>query len=323
MQWLTFKANLLAVGAVRISGERVDSCYLSRSTAGPSAGGSGSVFFTADSRRVRVNVHPDSPIELVHLGGGAASCRIAGEEVQGSLEQVGLHCPRQAYMTISEHCIFGCRYCGVPAQAEHSKTPDECRSLVDSVRDRIDAISLTSGVADTVKAEERRTIQVVRAVRQFDLPIGVSIYPTPETPQLLANEGVTEVKWNLEAATPELFAHVCPDLDWGLMWDALRESVDLFGENRVFSNVIVGLGETDRDLEACLSALTAIGVIPVLRPLTPSGELSRYHRPSADRLVRLVRLHQNALQVAGLDTRKSTTMCTTCTGCDLVPGRDA
>jgi biotin synthase-related radical SAM superfamily protein len=162
----------------------------------------------------------------------------------------------------------------------------------------------------------------VHAVRQFGLPIGVSIYPTPESPKLLASEGITEVKWNIEAATPELFVRMCPHLDLERIWNVLRDSVDLFGENRVFSNVIVGLGETDGEIETCLSALTSIGVIPVLRPLTPCGELSGYPRPSAERLLRLLVLHQNALRAAGLDTRKAVTMCTACTGCDLVPGRD-
>jgi len=194
---------------------------------------------------------------------------------------------------------------------------------VENVRDRVDAISLTSGVADTAKTEEQRTIAVVRALRHFDLPIGVSIYPTPASPRRLAREGVTEVKWNIEAATPDLFALMCPGLEWQVIWDALLESVDLFGRDRVFSNVIIGLGETDEEMEACLAALTSIGVIPVLRPLTPCGELSDYPRPSAERLVRLFNLHQKALHRAALDTRTAQTMCTACTGCDLVPGRDA
>ena len=31
---------------------------------------------------------------------------------------------------------------------------------------------------------------------------------------------------------------------------------------------------------------------------------------------------ERALEEAGLDTREALTMCTSCTGCDLVPGRD-
>ena len=91
--------------------------------------------------------------------------------------------------------------------------------------------------------------------------------------------GVAEVKFNLEAATPELFTKMCPGLDYDLLWQVLDRSVELFGKNRVFSNVIIGLGETDAELEACIRKLTAHGVIPVLRPLNPVAGLVGTPRP--------------------------------------------
>ena len=89
----------------------------------------------------------------------------------------------------------------------------------------------------------------MKALRPFSLPIGVSIYPLPETPARLHALGVAEVKFNLEAATPEIFSQMCPGLSWEGVWEALRRYVQLFGRGRVYSNVIVGLGETDEDLE--------------------------------------------------------------------------
>jgi len=99
--------------------------------------------------------------------------------------------------------------------------------------------------------------------------------------------------------------------------------VELFGKGRVFANVIIGLGETDVEMEACIKKLTSYGVIPVLRPLNPVAELTGWQRPSADRLKKLYVIHGRALAAAGLDTGPALTMCTNCTGCDLVPGRDA
>ena len=55
-------------------------------------------------------------------------------------------------------------------------------------------------------------------------------------------------------------------------------------KNRVFSNVIIGLGETDAELEACIRKLTSHGVIPVLRPLNPVAGLTGFARPTAERL---------------------------------------
>jgi len=130
------------------------------------------------------------------------------------------------------------------------------------------------------------------------------------------------VKWNLEAATPALFSRMCPGLDRDLILRVLRRSVQVFGPGRVFSNVLVGLGETDRELAACTRMLTSEGVIPVLRPLTPARDLAGFERPPAERLLQVAGMHRDALQDAGLKTVDAMTMCTACTGCDLVPGKD-
>jgi biotin synthase-related radical SAM superfamily protein len=194
--------------------------------------------------------------------------------------------------------------------------------MVESVRHRIHAISITSGVQGSIKEEEAYVLDVVKHLTFFGLPIGVSIYPTEKTPDRLKELGVAEVKFNIEVATPELFAKMCPGLDYNLLWQVLDRSVQLFGKNRVFSNVIIGLGETDAEMESCIRKLTTRGVIPVLRPLKPVADLVGTPRPTAERLDHLFTVHGQALEAAGLDARRARTMCTNCAGCDLVPGRD-
>ena len=60
--------------------------------------------------------------------------------------------------------------------------------------------------------------------------------------------------------------------------DALQEAVGVFGKNRVFTNIIVGLGESDDLLRRSIDELTEMGVIPVLRAVFPhplrAGEVS-------------------------------------------------
>jgi biotin synthase-related radical SAM superfamily protein len=321
MNWLELKARLLETGTVRVTGAPVVHA-IERSRAGPSAGGSGSIFFAVGDQRVRLAVDDQSPVGIVHLGGGIADLLLDGETIHGRIEEVGCHCPRQAYITVSAGCIFHCRYCPVPFQEVWVKTPDEVASLVEGVIDRIDAISLTSGVVDSVEEEEERVIAVIKRIRGFGKPLGVSIYPRQGTAARLRALGVAEVKFNLEAATPELFAAVCPGLEWEFLWEVLDESVALFGRNHVFSNVILGLGETDEEMEACIRRLARAGVIPVVRPLTPEAELKGADRPDTKRLIRIFDIHRDALAAAGLDPCVASTMCTACTGCDLVPGRD-
>jgi biotin synthase-related radical SAM superfamily protein len=321
MQWNNLKARLLAAGAVSLSGEPAEQ-FIARSAAGPGAGGEGAVFFAMGSHRVKLALNPLSPLEIAHRGNGVADLYFEGDLISGRLLEPGFHCPDQAYITVTGSCVFQCRYCSVPKIGSRRKSVGEIMAMVESVRHRIHAISITSGVLESIEEEEGYVLEVVKHLLFFNLPIGVSIYPTEKTPDLLKERGVAEVKFNLEAATPELFKKMCPGLDYDLLWQVLDRSVELFGKNRVFSNIIIGLGETDTELEACVRKLTAHGVIPVLRPLNPVAELIGTPRPTAERLKKVFVMHEQALEAAGLNTRLALTMCTNCTGCDLVPGRD-
>jgi biotin synthase-related radical SAM superfamily protein len=268
MEWKRLKAELIAANTVRLEGEPCDG-FISRSTAGPTAGGEGSVFFSKGGRRVRLSIGRKGPVRLRHHGQGRATVRIGDLEIEGTLEPAGLHCPRQAYVNVSERCIYRCRYCTVPYLHGRIKDLANIEARVREVLDRVDAICITSGVSDSIEAEEGRILTLVKRLAPLGKPIGVSIYPGPETPRKLHELGVAEVKWNLEAATPELFSRMCPGLDYGAVWKALKDSVELFGRGNVYSNVIFGLGETDEELERCVEDLTASGVIPVYS----------YHRP--------------------------------------------
>jgi biotin synthase-related radical SAM superfamily protein len=321
MQWTALKAQLLAIGSARLTGEPAEQ-YIARSAAGPGAGGSGAIFFSMGSHRVKLAINPLSAIEIAHRGGGVADLYFEEKLIAGKLLEPGFHCPDQAFITVTGRCIFHCRYCSVPNLQADRKSIGEIVRMVESVRHRISSISITSGVLTSIEEEESYVLQVIEHLAFFNLPIGVSIYPTEKTPDRLKALGVAEVKFNIEAATPAIFSKMCPGLDYSLLWDVLDRSVELFGRNRVFSNVIIGLGETDGELDACIRKLTSRGVIPVLRPLNPVAEMAGIPRPSAERLEKIFSLHERALAAAHLDPKLALTMCTNCAGCDLVPGRD-
>lgn len=322
MEWKRLKAELLAEGGVRVEGAPVDQ-YTSSSSAGPGAGGSGSVFFSDGTHRVRLSQNQKSPITLIHLGDGDARLRRGDEVISGMLEEIGLHCPRQAYITVTGSCRYQCRYCPVPSLKGRRKTPGEIVSMIEAVADQIDAISITSGVLFTCEEEEDYICtEILPLLQRIHLPVGVSIYPTERTPGRLHSLGVAEVKFNIETATEELFSQNCPGLERSAIWKALIDSVPRFGRGHVFSNLIVGLGESDQEIFDCIDELTAAGVIPCLRPLNPVAGLTGAERPTPERLIRLATYHAQALEREHLDPDMALTMCTTCTGCDLVPGRD-
>ena len=321
-EWLSLKARLLAAGTVEVTGDPADE-YYTRSTAGPGAGGRGSLFFSRDGHRVKLSLADSAPIKLTHLGEGRVRLALEGDVIEGTMERPALHCPKQAYITITPSCIFSCRYCNVPVLQGKRKTPEEIEELVESVYGSIDAISLTSGILESIEEEEHYTVEIVSRLTRFHLPIGVSIYPTTRTPALLKQAGAVEVKFNLEAATPALFAEMCPGLVFGSIRDILRDSVSIFGKGHVFSNIILGLGETDEEMQECIRSLCHDGVIPVVRPLNPTADLKGYSRPDAARIERIYHYLEEHVQQFGLDPRMALTMCPACMGCDMIPGRDS
>jgi biotin synthase-related radical SAM superfamily protein len=262
-------------------------------------------------------------MEIVHRGNGVVDLCFEGTIIPGRLLEPGFHCPDQAFITVTSSCIFNCSYCSVPRLSGQRKSIEEIMAMVESVRYRVHAISITSGVLKSIEEEESYVLEVIRHLLVYDIPIGVSIYPTDKTPDMLHALAVSEVKFNIEAATPGLFSKMCPGLSYDQLWRVLDRSVELFGKNRVFSNVIIGLGETDREMESCIRMLTSHGIIPVLRPLNPVAALNGFARPSAERLQKIFVMHERALASEGLDLWQARTMCTNCTGCDLVPGRDS
>ena len=145
---------------------------------------------------------------------------------------------------------------------------DEIVSLFQTAQ-YIQDIPLTSGGIGSEAGVVTRDHSVLKELSKFDLPIGVSIYPTRGTARRLLEAGATEVKFNLETATPELFAEMCPGMDRDIINTELDEAVKLFGKNHVFTNLIIGLGETDEEMKAAVSDLCARGIIPTLRPLCP------------------------------------------------------
>ena len=321
------KAELLSLGKVD-----VDPSLLprpSRSTAGPGTG-LRSIFFKSGGHRVRLEINADSPLKMIEHNGDVVILKDNKELVRGKIDPVVAHCPEQTYITISEQCMYDCKFCSVPKFQGKIKTLEEVLAIIERVKNdgKLTTIAFTSGVATTPEHEIDRVVEYVKAVKKYHVPIGVAVYPTKDSSQRLRDAGVTEVKYNVETMDKEIFERVCSgrkghSLDFILT--SLRDAVMVFGKNRVSSNIIIGLGETDDCVRRGVEYLAKMGVIPVLRPITISpfrkGEISAT-RPSAARLLKLTKMTRKILDKYGLRVEVSRTMCLPCTGCDLTPGRD-
>ncbi len=242
----------------------------------------------------------------------------------GETEPALAHCPNQAYITLCEKCIFDCKYCPVPKLKGNVKSEEEVLSIIDEVLQAGDlkAISLTSGVETSLEGEVERVLKLLPALKKYNVPIGVSVYPTEGCSRKFYEAGVSEVKYNVETMDRDVFKKVCEDLSIDYILDRLKEAVSIFGKNRVFSNFIIGLGESDDSVREGVNTLAKMGVIPILRPVNPhplrAGDCFT-ERPSPERILKLAKLEAEILKKYGLDPRLAKTMCLKCTGCDLVP----
>ena len=325
----SIKADLLSVGSVQIDKSLLPGQLESTTTTGPVARSS-SIFLRAGHRRARLTINDLSPLRVVPEGEQVVV--IKGDDViaRGVLERPLCHCPEQAYITLSEKCVYNCQFCPLPKLQGGIKSSAKVQQMVAEAyaTGELKAISLTSGIAVSPEKEVERMASVVKQLaRKYDLPIGVSVYPTKDSSEELYSAGACEVKYNIETMDPELFRLLCPHLSLHEVLDALENAVNIFGRNRVSSNLIIGLGENDETIRRGILHLTGRCIIPILRPRPISSYSSRsnpgnVNRPDAARLLRLGNMLRNMLDKQSLCVDKSRTMCLLCTGCDLTPHRD-
>jgi biotin synthase-related radical SAM superfamily protein len=318
------KAGLIAIGTIDIDMSLLGDITVP--TAGPGAGGT-AFFFRWNGHRVRLSVDKGSQLKAVADNGDIVIFKGQEALVRGHIEAELIHCPEQAYITISEQCIFDCKYCPVPKLSGNIKSLDEIVRMVEEAYNtgNLKAISITSGVAGSAEEEVERAVEAVKALRKYNLPIGVSVYPTADSNRKLKEAGVAEVKYNVETMDREIFKRVCPGMDHDFIIGKLKEAVGLFGRNFVYSNFIIGLGESDETVEAGLEELALMDVVPILRAASMHplrvGEIE-IERPTGERLLKLTRILRRILDEHGLRADVSRTMCLPCTGCDLNPHLD-
>lgn len=318
------KAKLIEAGGVEIDDSFLP--YLSRSTAGPGAGLE-SFFINSGGHRVRLGVRSSSKFKAT-LDSNEVTIYNEGKEfVRGTLEEAISHCPGQVYVTVSERCVFDCKYCPVPKLQGKIKSKDEVLELArkGSKHPSFRAISLTSGVWTSPEEEVIRVAEIVKELKPLGVPIGVSVYPTDDSSEILKAAGADEVKYNVETVDPVIFEKVCPGLSMEYIINALEHAVSIFGRNHVFSNILIGLGESDETVVREMEKLAGKGIIPILRKVN-SHPLRRgevyVENVTAERLLKLAQKEREILDRYGLRADAATTGCLPCTGCDIVPHRD-
>jgi len=195
--------------------------------------------------------------------------------------------PTTAYlMTYTEgSCLANCSFC---AQArDHQANRDQLSRVVwpDYPLDRV-----IDGFRNPVHDVLERvcvqviyypgflddTVDLVRLLREeTGLPVSVDTCPVDKESLLRLREaGAEMISIPLDGATPRIFDEikgrdVKGPYRWERHMEALRAAVEVFGDDNVGSNLIVGLGETEKEATELIQMLHDMKVKTVLFAFTP------------------------------------------------------
>jgi len=119
-------------------------------------------------------------------------------------------------------------------------------------------------------------IALVKAIHtKANVPISISCQPlNSENIRALAEAGAERIGIPLDAATEELFDKVKGfsaggPYSWKKQFKLLEEAVEVFGKGKVSTHLIVGLGESEREMVEVIQRCVDMGVLPALFAFTP------------------------------------------------------
>jgi biotin synthase-related radical SAM superfamily protein len=107
------------------------------------------------------------------------------------------------------------------------------------------------------------------------VPVSVSCQPVRrENIVELAEAGIERIGIPLDAATEEIFKGIKGSsaggpYSWKKQWELLNEAVDIFGKGKVSTHLIVGLGETEKQMIKAIQECADMAVLPGLFAFTP------------------------------------------------------
>lgn len=187
--------------------------------------------------------------------------------------------PTTAYLMLGGRCRMACAFC---AQARTSQASALNLSRVTwplfDEEEVLDSLAEASARGDfrrvclqvTVgQGYLRRTFDLVKAVRRVcDLPVDAAILPhSVDQLEALLSVGVKHIGFGLDAACERVFRRVKRS-NWERSLKLIEETARCF-PGRVAVHLIVGLGETEREMTETIQRMHDLGVIVGLFAFTP------------------------------------------------------
>jgi len=119
---------------------------------------------------------------------------------------------------------------------------------------------------------------LIKEIKKQDntIPISVSCQPiNSQDIHLLKNAGVDRIGIAIDAATETIFHKIKGaqtgnnTYNWYSEINLLKEAVSIFGTGQVSTHLIVGLGETEKEVTSFIQWCVTLGILPALFAFTP------------------------------------------------------
>lgn len=179
-----------------------------------------------------------------------------------------------------EGCSANCAYCGL-AKKRPGLFQDKSFIHVDwplfPMEEIIDAINnapsyvkrtcismITNG-----KCRQHTSEMTTRLRNETTIPISVLISPTileREDLYALKESGADKIGVAIDLVTPELFDKfrgngVAGPHKWSKYWDIMKAGIEVFGDRNVGAHLMVGMGETEKEIISLMDRLWHMGVV--------------------------------------------------------------
>lgn len=335
------KAELLCQGEISIPREVKLPFFLGKCTAGPTAG-KPSLILSFHGMRIKLNVvkKENAEFSLLQEEGRFKVVKngrpfIEVVEILPAL----FHSPSHSFINLHSDCIYDCAFCASPRLERNRSINLGVEEAVDlivkaSQKTNLELVAITSGIPSTPSLVVKEMIEVILRVKERLKHVRIGVEPYISNVQdieRLYEAGVEEIKLNIQSYDREIFKKVCPKLDYDLILEMIRESVKIFGQGKVCSNIILGFGEEDNNVLEGIKHLAELGAVASLREVRVNG----YNRlplmealgqepvrSSPERLLYLALQQKKIFERYGLNIKTFKTMCHSCGCCDIVPFLD-
>jgi biotin synthase len=211
-------------------------------------------------------------------------------------------------LTYQKGCAGNCGYCGLSMRrpggyVDKSFIRVEWPTLhiddiIQRIAERNESIKRVCLSMITNKKSIEDTITITRRIRQsLSIPISLLISPTILQKQHLVEfkqSGADMLGIAVDCATPELFdtirgSGVHGPHKWKRYWDCYKDAIDVFGLRKIGVHLIVGLGETEKEMIETIQKAYDMGGCTHLFSFFPEKDsgLADHPQPSIDHYRRI------------------------------------